>query len=166
MGSVAKTEVRISVAQEIGIRMDDLREGAQAEVHQAAGAQAALQEASKAVHRLNDHVAADLEGHLYGDDVASRVKLYIGRAVAALDTLAQRASNMQMTANGRVQALTVAVQSVKTFQDAEKIKMERDVEAEARELTSLKDRRLAEEASAPAVVPATAKKRSTVKRRA
>lgn len=157
MSSALKSEVKIAAAQEIGVRMDDLLEEAIAEVHQAAGAQTALLEAAKAIAKLHEHVSTDMDGGLYPLDVGAKIKAYVNRAITALESLAQRAGNMQMTAHGRKQALEKVVLSVKSFKDNETTKLaeihlsEKTSSAKITETripqVTIKERRLAEEAA-------------------
>ena len=169
MSSVIKSETKIATAQDIGVRMDDLLEQARNEVAQMSGAQAALNESAKAVAKLLVAVDADVNGGLLDLQQAKFAKLYVNRAVSVLENLARHTSNMMMTANGKVTAFEKSVQSVSSYQEAEKTRLKTALTEIATERSSdpvasrpgqsIKERRLAEEAAAAAaavVVPASA----------
>jgi hypothetical protein len=168
MSSVLKSEVKIATAHDIGVRMDDLLEQAKSEVAQLAGAQTALNESAKAVAKLLTAVDADVDGGMYDLQTAQTAKLYVNRAVAVLENLARQTSNMVLAANGKVTAFEKSVQSVSTYQDAEKgrlkavlatlaapveppgdsPKAETSADVATRPGSSIKERRRAEEAAA------------------
>lgn len=164
MSSVIKSETKIATAQDIGVRMDDLLEQARTEVAQMSGAQAALNESAKAVAKLLVTVDSDVDGGLLDLQQAKFAKLYVNRAVSVLENLARHTSNMMMTANGKVTAFEKSVQSVSSYQEAEKTRLKTALTEIATEGSldpvasrpgqSIKERRLAEDAAA--VAPATA----------
>lgn len=122
--SVLKSEVKIATTQEIGVRMDDLLDEAQGEVHRAMGGQSALMEAVKQVQLLHGHVDKDIDESKYDLDVGSKIKLYVTRAVTILESMSQQLSNVQFTKRGKVEALQRVVHQIKSIQDAEKTKLE------------------------------------------
>lgn len=151
MSSLLKSEVKIGTAQEIGIRMDDLLDQARQEIHNTSGALAALNEAIRAVAKLLDIADGDLATETLHTEAVKPVKLYINRAIAILENLSRHTGNMQMTANGRVQAFEKAVQAVKTYQETERERLhhvianiEKSAEA-TRPATTVKEQRLTEE---------------------
>jgi hypothetical protein len=117
-----KSEIKAAAAHDIGVRVDDLLEEAQREAYRASGAQAALLEAAKMIQKLHGYVDEDVEKGLYDLVAAKWAKVYVTRAMAAMESMSQRANNIQLAAQGRVQGLETVVQSVKTYHDVEQAK--------------------------------------------
>jgi hypothetical protein len=120
--SLEKTEARAAGIHEVGMRMDDLLEGAQQEVNRSEGAALGLLQASKAVIALNGHVDTDITEGKYDLVVAEHVKRYVARAAQVVETLAQKARNQQLAAMGQVQGMQTAVAVTKKMFDAEQAK--------------------------------------------
>mgnify|MGYP007017457395 FL=1 len=135
--------------------MDDMLEQARTECAQMSGAQTALNESAKAVVKLLTTVDADVESGSMDLQTAKMAKLYVNRAVAILENMARHTSNLIMTANGKVTALEKAVQSVSSYQETERVKMQVTLselettpnvsEPAARPGLSIKERRQAED---------------------
>lgn len=121
---IAKYEVRIGVAIEIGCALDDALEAAQAEVKFFEGGGSALVQAERQVQALNEHVDKDLDGE--GDglitslEISKAVKRYVARAVAIIQTATHAAEQRRLMAQGKVLAYKAAVGSVKKRVDQEK----------------------------------------------
>jgi cell division FtsZ-interacting protein ZapD len=155
MSSLLKSEVKISTAQEIGIRMDDLLEQARQEVQNTSGALAALNEATRAISKLLDIAEEDITNETLDIAAGKSVSFYINRAITILENLSRHTGNMQITANGRVQAYERAVQSVSAYQETERDRLRallahiektgKDNTEATRPDPSLKEQRLAEE---------------------
>lgn len=122
MSNTIKSGIKAAAAHDIGMRVDDLLEEAQREAYRASGAQAALLEAGKMIQKLHGYVDEDVEKGLYDLVAAKWAKVYVTRAVAAMESMSQRANNIQIAAQGRVQGLETVVQSVKTYHDVEQAK--------------------------------------------
>ena len=183
MGSALKAEVKVGTAHEIGVRMDDLLDVAKRDMERAIGAQNALLEGSKIVLSLHGVVDKEIDAGTLDLEMAKKVKLYVTRAVTALESLAQRAANIQQVTNGRVQGLQAAVGSIKTFHDQEKAALDAlaaappaeppvpptlgEVAGETRPapLLTIKQRRLAEAGSQAAAKAVPSKQRSGGRRR-
>jgi hypothetical protein len=183
MGSALKAEVKVGTAHEIGVRMDDLLDVAKRDMERAIGAQNALLDGSKIVLSLHGVVDKEIDAGTLDLEMAKKVKLYVTRAVTALESLAQRAANIQQVTNGRVQGLQAAVGSIKTFHDQEKAALDALVAAPPAEppvpptpgevagetrpapLLPIKQRRLAESEAATAVIQPVSRKRRNGGRR-
>lgn len=124
MSSPIKSEVKIAAAQDIGVRIDDLLEQAKSEVAQTNGAQMALNEGAKAVAKLMAAVDGEIDSGLLDLPTAKVAKQYVGRAVAMLENLSRHMGNLTLAANGKVDAYSKAVASVKTYQDAEQVRLQ------------------------------------------
>jgi hypothetical protein len=119
MSSAEKSEIKAAAAHDIGVRVDDLLEEAQREAYRASGAQAALLDAAKMIQKLHEHVDKDVSDGAYDLVAAKWAKVYVTRAMAAVESMSQRANNIQLAAQGRVQGLQEVVRSVKSFHDLE-----------------------------------------------
>jgi hypothetical protein len=170
--SVLKSELKMLVTNEVGVRVDDALESAKREISTIEGRQAAFLEGAKAVEALASSVDRDVEDGQYGLEEAARIKRYITRAGLALSNLSQQASNFRTMQLGKIAGLDMAIQMLKGIMDSEKAKIEQ-VQAKAQALAqsalpsqgatttpsglvereaprSLKEIRLAEEAAADA----------------
>jgi hypothetical protein len=123
MSSPIKSEVKIAAAQDIGVRLDDLLEQARTEVAQMNGAQTGMNEGARAVAKLLTAVDSDIDNGVMDLQQAQMAKLYVNRAIAVLENLARHMGNLVLAANGKVTAFDKAVASVKTYQDAEQVRL-------------------------------------------
>lgn len=162
--STERVELRASGIHDVGVKMDDLLEGAQKEILRCEGAALGLLQCNKAVNDLMGHVDSDVNDGKYDHitealEVAKLVKLYISRAVQIVANLGMNANNQKMIVTGQIQAMQMAVAVTKKMHEAEMAKASAIVEAEqhpedidlrgrqagVRPPISLKERRLAEE---------------------
>jgi hypothetical protein len=124
--SLEKTEARAAGIHEVGMRMDDLLESAQQEVHRCEGAALGLLQASKPIQELAGHVEDDIKaGKLDGLEtlqVAEVIKRYIARSAQIIENLSHKARNQQLAAMGQVQGMQTAVAITKKMFDAEQAK--------------------------------------------
>lgn len=169
-----RVELRASGMHDVGVRMDDLLEGARKEVLRCDGAVSGLQQCAKAVGELTPHVDRDVDEGKYDLETAKQIKLYLSRAIQVVQNLGMNASNQRMLSAGQVQMAEVAVSVTKKMYDGEMQKSAAIAAAEASPVSAdgrgrvvgmhpsatIKEQRLAEEA-APAVVPQVAQGTAT-----
>jgi len=167
----AKSEIKAAAAHDIGARVDDLLEEAQREAYRASGAQAALLEAAKVIQKLHGYIDDDVDKGVCDLVAAKLAKIYVTRAMAAVESMSQRANNIQVAAQGRTQGLEAVVRSVKTYHDVEKAKSDvpdapTDVpripgtSESPRPAGTIKQRRQAEVEKADTILPPAPKKRT------
>lgn len=179
--SLDKSEVRIGVATEIGVALDDALEAAHGETKFFEGGNSALVQAARQVQGLARLVDDDVDGKSGTNEIpdlatASLLKKYITRAVAILESGAKAADNSRLIAEGKKRALEAAVSGVKKRVDTEKLRMEQArvmaeaILKEAQEAkgteraagthpgSSVKARRQAEEIAAEAAGPSSRKR--------
>lgn len=127
--SIEKAELKKAVAHEIGCRLDDLREGAEREVHAYDGARKAFSQGSKSVTELLKHVEKEMDEGAFNDldgplAVAAIIKKYVQRAANLLDNMQMNAEANHLKAQGKVEALAAAVSVPKKLWDEEHHKVE------------------------------------------
>lgn len=165
-----KSEIKAAAAHDIGVRVDDLLEEAQREAYRASGAQAALLDAAKMIQKLHAYVDEDVEKGVCDLVAAKLAKTYVTRAITAVESMSQRANNIQLAAQGRVQGLETVVRSVKTYHDVEQAKasaphpVATEVEAATGPGPSIKERRQAEDREKGDTVPASPPKKRKPKK--
>ncbi len=159
-----KGELKAAVVHEVGVKVDDMLESAKAESAKHTGANVALLAAAKKVAELAQHVDKDLEEGKLNDLephlVAQAVKKYITRCEGVLHNLAEVSARAKLTSEGRIQMAELIVGNLKKVHDAElaKSRLKKQLEEEPAVAQtdvrptgvrpmSLKEQRLAEEAS-------------------
>lgn len=159
--SVLKSELKMMVTHEVGVRVDDSLEVAKKDLAMLEGRQTGFADGAKAVETLLVHVDKDVNEEKLDVDTATKVKLYVTRAVHALNNLAQQTANQRIAQTGKVQGLEQTVTLLKNMVEQERAKAEALKESEtapppanpreraegARPAPSLKEQRLAEEAA-------------------
>lgn len=165
--SVLKSELKMLVTHEVGVRVDDSLEVAKKDLAMLEGRQTGFADGAKAVETLLTHVDKDVTEEKLDVDTATKVKLYVTRAVHALNNLAQQVSNQRIAQTGKVQGLEQTVALLKNMVDAERAKTEALQTAEAtaaptnpreraegaRPAASIKELRLAEEVAEKKAAP-------------
>lgn len=119
--NLAKSELKISVLNEVGNALDDQRESADKQLQQAIGAKSALVSAHKdlrsvfeaADRALDAGEIADLEG-------LTLVKTWLKKAGAALEVKAKYFENVEIQTVGKLQQAALAVDAVSKMHKAER----------------------------------------------
>ena len=111
--SLERIELRASGMHEVGVRMDDLLEGAKKEVLRCDGVVIGILQCVKAVNDLCPHVDRDVTEGKYDLETAKLIKLYLSRAAQVVQNLGVNASNQRMAAAGQVQMAEIVVQITK-----------------------------------------------------
>lgn len=168
--SLLKSELKQSVTAEVGSRVEDAVEAAQRDLTMLEGRKAAFHDAARAVELLMGAVDKDVEEGKFDLPTAELVKRYVGRACNALQNMAMQSQNFILAQGGKIQGMSQAVTLLKAIVDDERKKMEalkasiaagmmnaegesvsnlpsRERPAGAHPAMSLKEQRLAEEAS-------------------
>lgn len=157
--SLFKSELKMLVTHEIGVRVDDSLEAAKKDLNILEGRQAAFIDGSKAVEGLLGHVDKDIEDGKLELPVAGEIKKYILRASNALQNLSVQAANFRMAQTGKVHGIEQIVTLLKNMVDAERDKVDAlkvagtapaeagDRPAGVAPAGSIKEQRLAEEAA-------------------
>lgn len=155
MSSAEKGEVKVGAANELGCRFDDMLESLMKEGHQWEGAIAALRKAESAAVALSAHVDKEVDEGKLDLEQSKLVKLWLGRAAQATHNLFLNAQNQVLVTQGKVNGLTSVVALTKKYRDEEEMKVRVAVaqveshkrEPEGRPGPTIKEQRLAEEAS-------------------
>jgi hypothetical protein len=159
-----KSDVKVGTATEIGCRLDDMLEAQVRELHRFEGAVTAFRTGALAVEGLEKAVDRELdEGAIPDLETASLLKKYTGRMHQVLTNLAMQADNNRLMQTGKISAMQGAVEVTRKFREEEmnravtlrsaleqnKARTSDHVVAspEDRPGLSIKERRLAEEAS-------------------
>jgi hypothetical protein len=124
MGNKLKHEIKALTYHEVGVKMDDLLEGAKADLTRFDGAKQALIQGKQKVEELTLHVDKDMREELMSPEQASLVKRYLIRAVSVLQNLGIQSEIQYYQTQGRVAAMEKAVGITKGFYDAEKARFE------------------------------------------
>lgn len=171
-----KAEIRATALHEVGVALDDRLEATKREQQQLAGQKAAFGLGAKLVQQLMPAVDAEVADGKLDLVQAELAKRWIARAGGVLQNLALRADSALLTGQGRVEALTAAVEDLRRRHEAEAGKAARPQEAPGARQEgqhpgpALKEARTAEAspetAQAPqaAVAPAKPRKRKKVTR--
>ena len=126
--SATKTELKILMLHEQGVRVDDMLEAAYRRQAAHDGAKQALRTVAKNVASLATNVDQDLQsGKVAVDDplkVAEYAKKMIERAATMLMGAAQHQENCQLSAAGEISAYTSLVASLKKEMTSEQAKLD------------------------------------------
>jgi len=177
--NVNKAEIKIFTAHELGCRLDDLLESNTKDMYRLEGGVVALRRALEDINGLLAVVDKEMDAEKFDLEQAKEIKRYIQRAAQVITNLTLNTDNNRIAYGGRIQALSLAVDVAKKYQDEESKKVASLQEAVAQnrvvkdgdshEMTdsdggrpvavrpglSIKEQRLAEEAAeAVAVAPA------------
>ncbi len=179
MNGLAAIELKASVLQEVGCSLDDAREAALVEQHQAEGASVVLGQVAKQIEELAASIEKDIDEGKLDLEQAKVIKGYITRASSVAHVHQAQAENLRIRATGKVAAFEISVKDMKKKYDASRSQLEAvhvaatsgvapsapSVGDPGRHLT-LKTRRLAEEvAQQAAQVPAPAPKKALGRRK-
>ena len=170
-----KSDIKLAMLHELGTKFDDLLEGIHVERQRAEGAAAALIQAAKAVTQVATLVDNDVDKDRYDLETATKIKEYVARCAALLDSMALASRNQKMANLGRVEGMSLAVKIIKKEHDSETVKqisMDEAAEEAAdivdriigqRPPPTLKQRRQAEADAAPEQAKPVKKKTVSMK---
>ena len=119
-----KSDVRISVAHELGVKLDDALEAVSAEMYRQEGRTRAFKDASEAVEKLYKIVDEEINQGKFDLEQAGQVKRYIQRAIQMLTNLGVQSMNESIAYTGRRAAMFQAVSIAKKFVDEERKKVD------------------------------------------
>lgn len=129
--TLTKSQIKIAVMNDVGNRLDDMRESAMGQQQQSHGARAAAARISANIKKLIDVVQQDFdkgeikkvieEGEL---QVLKLIKTYVSRAANACEASSDYFESLAKNAAGKVEAMEQAVKMVQKIRDAEQKKMD------------------------------------------
>lgn len=102
MSLADKLEIKRSSATAIGVKIEEMLEGAERKVHETAGAKKAMQAQVKNLLGIVAAVDGEVEKSIPDLEIAKLVKTWLGRAVASTENLAGHLGNVEMQAIGEV----------------------------------------------------------------
>lgn len=121
--NIDKSQVRISVAHDIGVRMDDVLEGAKADVARADGATSIAVKISSDIEGLFAHVQKDIDAGGMDLEQGKLVMSWLVRAKNVAASHATQAAQGKFIAQGRVMAGEAAVKLVLGIKTEEETKV-------------------------------------------
>lgn len=124
-----KAQVKMLTVEALGNDMDDLLEGAQVNLHKAAGGVEYLAKANEGLKSISARVDKDLDDGKITDsmkamDVAKYVKKMLGMAGQSLNDVALQAQTAKLAADGQVAGIKKCVGMTKKVFDEEALKLE------------------------------------------
>lgn len=127
-----KSRLKMLTIQELGSHMDDMLEGAEADIHRAEGGMVWLQQVQKSYKAVASRVDTDLdEGAISGDwgpvETAQYVKKVLGQLNQGIQDLALKAQGEKLAAIGKAQGIRNCVAGAKKVYDSEQAKMEQSL---------------------------------------
>lgn len=114
-----KAALRASALHDLGVRQDDALEGAQHAAHQARGAVGAYGLGAKAIAKLEGHVDTDVEEGKLTLAEAKPIKLWLGRARAAIESMGKQSEGQVLMAEGRVLGLKASIELTRKAHEVE-----------------------------------------------
>jgi len=115
-----KSEIKMSVAQEIGNNLDDALESAKVEINRWEGGKFAHVQTTQGIdHLIGHHLKKDLEEDKLTMEDAERIKRYLLRAKGLVENLSIQCDSLTLKAKGKVEALEKAVLITKKVYDSE-----------------------------------------------
>ena len=121
--NVNKAEIKIFAAHELGCRLDDLLESNTKDMYRLEGGVVALRQAATALENLSSVIDKEMDEGKFDLDQAKEIKRYVQRAVQSVTNLVLNTDNNRIAYGGRMQALKLAVDVAKKFQDEESKKV-------------------------------------------
>ena len=129
--TLTKSQIKIAVINDVGRRLDDMREAAIGQQHQTIGAKDAAAQISTNIKKLIKVIEQDFEsGEISkviekGDlEVLKMIKTYFSRAESSCDITAQHFESLKKKASGKIEAFEQSVKLVKKMQDLEQAKVD------------------------------------------
>lgn len=121
--NINKAEVKIFTAHELGCRLDDLLEANTKDMYRLEGGVVALKQATTSIEGLLAVVDKEMDAEKFSLEQAKEIKRYIQRAAQILTNLTLNTDNNRIAYGGRMQALELAVNVAKKYQDEESKKI-------------------------------------------
>jgi len=121
--NVNKAEIKIFTAHELGCRLDDLLESNTKDMYRLEGGVVALRQATTALEGLLAVVDKEMDAEKFDLEQAKEIKRYVQRAIQAVTNMVLNTDNNRIAYGGRIQALGLAVDIAKKYQDEESKKV-------------------------------------------
>lgn len=121
--NVNKAEIKIFTAHELGCRLDDLLESNTKDMYRLEGGVVALRQAATSIEGLLAVVDKEMDAEKFDLEQAKEIKRYIQRAAQVITNLTLNTDNNRIAYGGRIQALSLAVDVAKKYQDEESKKI-------------------------------------------
>ena len=121
--NVNKAEIKIFTAHELGCRLDDLLESNTKDMYRLEGGVVALRRALEDINGLLAVVDKEMDAEKFDLEQAKEIKRYIQRAAQVITNLTLNTDNNRIAYGGRMQALGLAVEVAKKYQDEESKKV-------------------------------------------
>ena len=129
--TLTKSQIKIAVMNDVGNRLDDMRESAMGQQQQSVGAKAAAARISTSIKKLIDIVQQDFDNGEIGKAIADGelqilklIKTYVSRAANACEASSDYFESLAKNAAGKVEAMEQAVKMVQKIRDVEQKKMD------------------------------------------
>lgn len=129
--SEAKGELRLAVMGEVGNKVEDMTEQAEAEAYRTEGASSALQRARNTVEGLQKQVDAELTAEALTVEQAQLVKRWLTKAVLAVEGLHLSATQVAAQARGKAEFGRQIVGNLKKLFTLEQSRLEAQRERRA-----------------------------------
>jgi len=133
MSSLAKAEVRIHTANEIGVRMDDALEAAKGDVSRADGSGAAAVKIADGIDGVIAAVQKEIDGGTLDLEQGKLVTSWLMKAKGVASSFVAGSHQAKAMAQGRVMGFEAAVASVSKFKTDEENKVRSILAAAAAE---------------------------------
>jgi hypothetical protein len=135
--SLVKADIRRGTATSIGVRVEEMLEGAERKVHEARGAKKAMQIQTKNLMSISAAVDGEIEKSIPDIETLKIVKLWVSRCVEATDNFAGNLANVELQAAGEVAAYKAIhdhIQDVVSKIDANKVAVAEAIKSGTAEL--------------------------------
>lgn len=131
MSKRVKHEVKVLTYHELGMKLDDQLDAAKAEQSSFEGSKKAFALGRAKVEELTAHIDKDVRDGTLDLEQSTLAKRWVLRAVAVLQNLGIQAEVQGYQAQGKVMALTQAVNHTKVLHDQEKSLLDAAIAAES-----------------------------------
>jgi len=121
--SLVKSEVKIETVNDIGNRLDDMKEASEKDLYRLEGAVKAFQSMGQSIDGLFKIVDQEMDEGKFDLQQAEIIKRYIKRAHQFALNLAMQAENNRFIQLGKIQAVDAAVQIAKKMREEEMAKI-------------------------------------------
>jgi hypothetical protein len=150
--SIEKSDIKISVAHEIGCRLDDALESINKDLYRLEGASSVYRHIIQVLHELNVIVDSDHVEEKIDIDSFNAVKKYFEKAIVVIKQQSMQAENNKHIQLGKIQSMQSAIHITKCLKDEEETKSKLSAAREKDRLLGIrpqtvKDRRAEKEAS-------------------
>jgi hypothetical protein len=130
--SIEKAQLKMAVAHDIGVKLDDRREAAEAELHRFEGAVGAMKQAGENIEGLIVLLQKDVDGGAFdglaSEPIGEPLKLkehivrWLRRALGVTISLREVAETNRLKCAGKLEAMEAAVKDVRGVFDEERAK--------------------------------------------